>query len=303
MAFADLADRTDETGEPAPMANDLKPLTLTFATGMVMDLFTITERMPDRGETFLASHMEEHPGGKGANAAIAAYRYSRVNPNGPTAANESLSHDEDLVNVRVIGAIGSDGYGQACLQPLKDSHIDVSGIRVIDGQRTGVSTIIVEQDFNENRILQLSGANKHLFPKDFETLEAVTGGVRPDLLTSQLELPRDTVEQMLRIAQHEGIDTLLNPSPASVVLEEVLAGVTHLIVNETEAALLSDMDVDELNDIDAWEEVTSGFLSAGVKNVVLTLGARGAYYSNASGHKGHVEAQKVENVRDPTGAG
>jgi ribokinase len=278
-------------------------LTLSFISGMVMDLFTITERMPDRGETLMASHMEQHPGGKGCNAGIAAYRYSRVNPNGPNAATAVPVLEEDEINVRVVGGIGDDAYGQGCLEPLVASNIDVSGIRVLEGQRTGVSTIIVELDCGENRILQTSGANAQLRPSDFETFDSFAGGLKPDLLTMQIEILREVVEHILRIAHKEGIDTLLNPSPASVVLEEVLAGVTHLVVNETEAALLADMDLDDLKGIDDWERVTADFLSTGVKNVVLTLGARGAYYSNYLGEKGHVLAEKVDNVRDPTGAG
>ena len=280
------------------------PLTLTFATAFVMDLFTITERMADRGETFMASHMEQHPGGKGCNAGTAAYRYSHMKPDGPNAATIQASEHDDEIDVRVVGAIGEDVYGQDCLKALTDSNIDVSGVQVLEGKRTGISTIIVEQEVNENRILYTSGANANLRPEHFYNLDTVTGGGRrPDLIIAQLELPRDTVEQMLRVAHSEGVATLLNPSPASVVLEEVLSGVTHLVVNETEAALLSDMDVDQLKDISDWERVANDFLSTGVQNVVLTLGARGAYYSNSSGEKGHVPAQKVEHVRDPTGAG
>ena len=205
--------------------------------------------------------------------------------------------------MRVVGGIGDDPYGQACLEPLKESNIDVSGIRVLEGRKTGISTIIVETEHGENRILQTSGANAQLRPSDFETLESLSGGLRPDLLTTQIELPRDTVEHILRMAHKEGIPTLLNPSPAAVVLEDVLAQVTHLVVNETEAALLSDMNVEDLKDQEDWERITDDFKAVGVQNVVLTLGARGAYYSTASGEKGHVPAEKVENVLDPTGAG
>jgi ribokinase len=280
------------------------PLTLAFFSGIVMDIFTVTERIPDRGETLMASYMEQHPGGKGCNAAIAAYRYSRVNPSGSNAARSTeAQNDEEEVNVRVVGGIGDDPYGQACIEPLKESNIDVSGIRVLEGQQTGVSTIIVETEYGENRILQTSGANAKLRPSDFETFESLAGGLRPDLLTIQIELPRDTVEHILRMAHKEAVPTLLNPSPAAVVLEDVLAQLTHLVVNETEASLLSGMDLEDLKDVEDWEKVTADFLSVGVQNVVLTLGARGAYYSTASGEKGHVLAETVENVVDPSGAG
>lgn len=57
---------------------------------------------------------------------------------------------------------------------------------------------------------------------------------------------------------------------------------------------------DEVN-ADSWAAITQEFLTLGVKNVVITLGAKGAFYANAEG-SAHCPGYEVI-VRDTTGAG
>ena len=78
--------------------------------------------------------------------------------------------------------------------------------------------------------------------------------------------------------------------------------ITHLILNETEAAILTDRQLEEVeaSNFD-WSLISSEFLQKGVKNVVITLGARGAFFANAAG-QGLVGAVKVKVV-DTTAAG
>jgi ribokinase len=63
---------------------------------------------------------------------------------------------------------------------------------------------------------------------------------------------------------------------------------------------MSGRDLNEVNK-GTWSIIAQEFLNWGVKNVVITLGAKGAYYANATGH-GHCPAYKVK-VIDTTGAG
>ena len=63
------------------------------------------------------------------------------------------------IQVRMTGAIGADEYGQRSIARLAEAGVDISGIRTVKGQATGVSVIIIESDFGENRILETQGAN------------------------------------------------------------------------------------------------------------------------------------------------
>ncbi|TVY31583.1 Ribokinase [Lachnellula subtilissima] len=77
------------------------------------------------------------------------------------------------------------------------------------------------------------------------------------------------------------IDFLLNAAPASPVTKRTYRYITHLLVNESEAAAMSNRVRDEVRQ-ETWPIIAQEFLNWGVKNVVITLGAKGAYYANAS---------------------
>jgi ribokinase len=288
--------------------------------GLNVDLVTVTDRLPETGETINSISFSRHLGGKGANSAVAAYRVSHKNPalestiptHIPHEAHQRFSYsdgdddgeEEELeISVRMLGAVGDDEFGRPCIEKLRQTGVNVSGIRTMAGQHTGVAVIIVEADYGENRILTTPGANLALLPTDFLTFDSLAGGVWPDLLIAQLEIPRETIERILETASHAGVDVLLNPAPAQVLLSTVYPMITHLVVNETEAALLSGRFMREIETPEGWASVTDQFLEMGVKNVVVTLGAKGAYYSCEIGKGGHVEAEKGLDVVDTTGAG
>ena len=275
---------------------------------------TLSERVPDRGETIESTHFSTHHGGKGANSAVAAYRLSHANPNGSGRAVVM----EDEIQVHMIGAVGADEFGPPLKAKVAESGVNTDGIRVVEGQPTGVGVALVETESEtetesrgesrksrgESRGLYRPGANHKLCPSDFMTLESLAGGVKPDLVIAQQELRRKTIEQVIETASREGIDVLLNPTPASYLKPKVYGKVKHLVLNETEAVSLSPRDLSPVG-VDGQVDcaiIADYFLKLGVKNVVVTLGAQGAYYKNESGD-GYVEAEKECTVLDTTGAG
>lgn len=152
-----------------------------------------------------------------------------------------------------------------------------------------------------NRIVQYPGAALALEPMDFMTPESLGGGVKPGLLISQLEIGRDSIEQAIETANQQKAEVLLKPSPACYLKTCIYPMIVHLIMNETEAVLLSDCELDDIQNRTGWTKIAQYFLNLGVKNAVLTLGERGAYYFNESG-SGYVEAEKNCNVIDTSGA-
>ena len=95
---------------------------------------------------------------------------------------------------------------------------------------------------------------------------------------------------------------LLNPSPARYLMPGIYPMVSHLVMNETEAVLLSQLTPADVEDHTRWTSIAEYFLDLGVKNVVMTLGEKGAYYSNKIG-SGYVEAKENCTVLDTSGAG
>lgn len=156
----------------------------------------------------------------------------------------------------------------------------------------------------ENRILITSGANGLCKPSGSYLSPA------PALLVLQLEIPIDTVLELLKLCSEapKRIPTLLNPAPATQLSDDVYGLITHLILNETEASILYDgRELDTDSDDQLFEDCkffSKAFAEKGVSgSIVITLGGKGAYWHDVQGDtQGIVQGQKV-NVVDTTAAG
>jgi ribokinase len=71
----------------------------------------------------------------------------------------------------------------------------------------------------------------------------------------------------MKTAREKGVETIINPAPAIPLPAEAYENLGHLIVNETEASILSGIE-----NPTSWDEVAAVFISRGVKNVIITLG-------------------------------
>ena len=272
-----------------------KPIITTIGS-LNVDVVVYTPRVPLGGETLTASSFHTGLGGKGANQAVACAKLSR--------SRASASATSGTADVRMVGAVGSDAYGSTMLAGLTGVGVDTSGVAVEEGASTGVATIIVEESTGQNRILLAPEANHSVLPERFaDSLPQPT----PDLVIMQLEIPLPTVLQVLDTAKRQGVPVLLNPAPAVKLPLEYYPAVTHLVVNETEAALLTGCAESELDSEQGLARVAGIFHGYGSTNVLITLGGRGVYYSTSSTSSsevtaGLVEAQKVQVV-DTTAAG
>ncbi|KAG9589157.1 Ribokinase-like protein, partial [Aureobasidium melanogenum] len=265
--------------------------TICVLGSLNIDLVYYTPHHPSPGETLTSTHSNVSPGGKGANQAVACAKLSR-----------SRTLEDASIKVVMFGAVGEDAHGSTLLESLQSYGVDVSEVVRRQGgaehSTTGNAVVMVDERTGQNRIIFTPGANASLRPESVSNL----ANLRPSLLVMQLEIPLDTVLQALAAAKSVGVPVLLNPAPAFQLPEEAYSGLSHLILNETEVALLAQVDEAELDDLNMVEKTASKLLAKGVQNLVITLGARGAYYMSKNGQNGFVPALKV-NVVDTTAAG
>jgi ribokinase len=286
------------------------------------DMVSVTRRFPEPGETITATSFTTSAGGKGANQAVACGRLSRPRSQTHSAPNEP-------VRVEMVGAVGGrDAHFQSLLRPtLEQSGVDTSRIRTVDDDYTGVAVIVVDSSAGgENRILFSPGANYSGMQAIPDVLNTGLAPPIPDVIVMQGEIPIDTVVGILReIAKHKaasgkngieaGPEVMFNPAPAPPggLPADVYAAVDHLIMNETEAELMAPATEELLRVVPnvagsagRRELVAQYFHKLGVAYVVITLGAKGVWYSaadNESRFTNEIPAAKVSQVLDTTAAG
>ena len=252
-----------------------------------MDLVSYVSHHPLPGETMTSNHFTTSPGGKGANQAVACAKLSRTAQLGEPSANVSM-----------VGAVGQDTYGTHLAESLSSYGVNVEGVVSPEGLKTGIALIVVDEPSGQNRIILSPEANHFLKPSQFTQLPEP----RPDLLIMQLEIPLETVLQALKAAKAASVPVLLNPAPAVPLPDEAFDGLAHLVVNETEASILSGSPESELDDLAGLHRTSDLFIQKGVRNVIITLGGRGVYFANKAGKSALLEAQKT-TVVDTTAAG
>ncbi|GAP82484.1 putative ribokinase [Rosellinia necatrix] len=302
------------------MAAEAKTPLITVLGSLNMDLVAYVSHHPLPGETMTSNSFAVSPGGKGANQAIACAKLSRSrsSPTSTTSTASASASASATAHVRMVGAVGADGYGAQLTANLSAHGVDVSGVVSSPGpgNETGVALIVVDEPTGQNRIILSPGANHSLPPASFAAaalptaLPAAPAPLLPDLLIMQLEIPLPAVLAALSAARAAGVPVLLNPAPAQPLPDAAYAGLAHLVLNETEAALLGGVGAAELEAEAGLEGVAARFVGLGVRNVIVTLGDRGVFYMTAGSggaggrrrRSGLVPAEKAKVV-DTTAAG
>ncbi|KAF5228835.1 hypothetical protein FAUST_10809 [Fusarium austroamericanum] len=281
----------------------MAPKTIAVIGGLDADLIMIASRILNRGESVLGSQLSQKQDcldSVAASGNIDSERPSGQSRTATTAQQMMTDSHNDNVRVKMIGAVGDDRYGERFIVELNKNGVDISGVVTVPDTRTSVCFVMIEETTRENRCLFTLGATATWTKDDFLTAEQLGDGIRPDLVAAQMEIDSHVVETMLTTAGNAGIDFCLNAAPASKINKRLYKHVTHLLVNKSEAAIMSGRDRNDVNQ-DTWLAIAQEILNRGVANVVITLGPKGAFYANAKGN-GHCPAYDVK-VEDTTGAG
>jgi len=185
-------------------------LRITVVGSLNLDFVASTPALPRAGETVTGATLARHPGGKGANQALAARLLG--------------------AEVSLIGAVGDDEMAGAAMALLMTYGLDLSGVGTDLAEPTGVALIAVD-DTGENQIVVCAGANHRV------TQEQLPARIDSPLIV-QLELPIATVEAAVERAT--GF-VCVNLAPAAPVSDQMLRRADLLVVNETEAEFYGDL--------------------------------------------------------------
>jgi len=240
-----------------------------------MDLVVKSTRIPAVGETILGGDFIMVPGGKGANQAVAAAKLG--------------------AEVYFIAKLGSDIFAEHSLDNFRRARVNTKYVIQTDEAPSGVALIMVDGEGN-NSIVVAPGANQKLLPADVKKAESDIASC--GAVVAQLEVPLETIEFAAKMANDLKVPFVLDPAPAQELEAELLEMVDVLTPNETEAQILTGVEV---TDEDSARTAATTLLERGVKAVILTLGGKGFFLADRDESR-YVSAQKVDAV-DSTAAG
>ena len=217
---------------------------------MNMDVTLEASRIPVKGETQIAEKLYVFPGGKGANQAVGAGKLGG--------------------QVYMIGCLGNDMDGRELYTSLVENHVHMDGVLFDTVLPSGKAYINVDQG-GESTIVVYQGANRSLNQSQIQKCRYLFESAAYCLLS--MEIPDEIVEYTIRTCRRTGTEVILKPSATEQVKEELYADVSYFIPNENELHLLvpGDMSIEEKAEL---------LRKKGVKNVIVTLGARGCYLAN-----------------------
>lgn len=239
------------------------------------DLAITAPYFPTKGETLKGGNFSISQGGKGANQAVAASRLG--------------------AKVDFIGCVGNDPFGKKALEAFKCENINTKYIRTVDGIPSAVAVIIKVN--NDNRIILDLGANELLCAEDLNNYK-LNQIVKDSIFITQLENKQEEIMKAIKLAKASYMSTIFNPAPASILPDEIYQYVDYLVINQTEAKILTGIYPLTMDDA---KNIYSILKAKGLNNLILTLGVLGSVVITRS------EINKIESVEvraiDTTGAG
>lgn len=239
-----------------------------------VDLTVRVPRLPVPGETLQGGRPVWGQGGKGANQAVMASRLG--------------------AEVSLVGAVGSDPWGELSRKNLGEQGLNLHHLRTLPVS-TGMALIFVD-DSAENCIVIVGGANAEVSVQQVRDAAEVIQSA--DLVLAQGETPCEATREAFILAHKAGRKTVLNPAPFHEEFLSLMPWTDLLIINEVERHALQRAGAGD--PVMAWSP-GGGANVAGRPSVVLTMGKKGCCYWGPEGEI-RQEAFAVEAV-DPTAAG
>ena len=240
----------------------------------VADISFSGNKIPTTGETILGDSYNIGPGGKGCNQAIAISRLG--------------------VKVNFITKLGNDEYGKLAINKLKDDNIDTSHIILSNNHKTGVAGIHVDKNTGKNAITVVRGAPSSL------TIDEINTNIfkQSKIFLTQLEIPKEVTLHCLKVAKENGLINILNPAPSIKLSNDFFGLVDYFTPNEIEAEFYTGIKIDNIKDA---KESAYKLINLGIKNVIITLGEKGLFFTDGK-QEIYIKASQVKAV-DTTGAG
>lgn len=210
---------------------------------LTQDINVNVEKFPQKGEQVKGYGLETIPGGKAQNQAIAARFYG--------------------ADVKLLGAIGDDLYGEAIKKNLTSYNVPIDNIKTVKGVASAIKLIA---RFNgEKQVIRDTSLDDSIFEEDVYTF--LEGAKKGDILLTSLELSVPIVKYALKLANDKEMIIILNLAPATKDVIQLLPLCNYVVIN--------DRDLITLTDAIELEKASNSLKSL---NTIVTLGEKGVYF-------------------------
>src|ERR1700721_3122306 len=243
-----------------------------------LDLVATADHVPLPGETLTGKSFNTFHGGKGANQAVGVGRLG--------------------FPVSMVAKVGDDAFGTELKASLRKAKVEVKAVKTVTGS-SGVALINIGSD-GQNNIVVVPGANGKLLPKDISARSALLR--KAGMILAQLEIPPITLETVAAFAHSHKIPLMLDPAPARELPSGLLQVVAWITPNESETRILCALPPTEPVTPATAARCANLLLERGPKNVVIKMGAQGAFLATADGLREMIPSFSVKAV-DSTAAG
>lgn len=239
-------------------------------------IFMQVEHLPRLGETIKCKGLFTEAGGKGHNQAVACAKLG--------------------TNSIFVGAVGIDAWADSCRAALEKDNVKT----ILHEKDTSTAcAVIMTDEKGNNHVAVYPGAAELLAQNDILTGDAKKYLKDCNMLLTQLELPDDCLQAVLKLAEENHIPVILNPAPAKIIEPKLLRKFYTITPNEEEAKVLLGISPETLM---SPQQIGKALQQTGIQAAVVTLGENGALLVTPQEIR-HFLPYKVLEVVDTTGAG
>lgn len=224
----------------------------------------------------------------------------------PSGAPAILADQAALcgAEVALVGAVGPDDFGRACLTRLASSGVDVEHVRIDEHRATGVAFVRYRGDGSRTFVFHVAEAAAGRFRPD--DAEAVLRGIDCVHLMGSSAFSAAAVQAIREVfaaARARGIPVSFDPNirPELLTHESYLQALSE-VLGGAQIVLASEGELQGLLAGATDEECARRLLADGAQVVVVKRGARGASLFEPGGEEVTAPGLCVGEV-DPTGAG
>lgn len=216
-----------------------------------MDIIKSVEKVAERSDEVFVKHIDLLVGGKGGNQAVGVAKLGG--------------------SVSLLGSIGDDTDGREIYMELNKYNIGLEHIKFHRELSTGKAYISISPK-GDSRMEIFMGANYGVSVEyineniaDFENIE---------FCLVQSEIPIETVNYVLALANEKNIKAILLPTMIESIEQLDISGLFLLVSNKEDLAKL-------LNNSDALEEQCKLLFKIGVKNIIVLDNNKCIYYNGS----------------------